>query len=93
MESDSLGDEVFQGLHILSLFPGSVAERAGLRRGDCVLIANGHKVATMLDFVNARSVYNDRLELTLRRGNHIIETVLMFDRPDAPIPDPNVASA
>ena len=47
----------------------------------------------MLDFVNARSVYNDRLELTLRRGNHIIETVLMFDRPDAPIPDPNVASA
>lgn len=88
-----MGDEVFQGLHILSLFPGSVAERAGLRRGDCVLIANGMRVATLMDFVNARSVYNDRLELTYRRGNDIIETVLMFERRDNPIPDPNAASA
>ena len=88
-----MGDEVFQGLHILTLFPGSIAERAGLRRGDCVLIANGVRIATLMDFVTARSVYNDRLELTFRRGNDIIETVLMFERPDGPIPDPSVASA
>ena len=88
-----MADEVFQGLHILSLFPGSVAERAGLRRGDRVLIANGVRTATLMDFVNARSIHNDRLELTFRRGNDIIETVLMFERPDNPIPDPNAVSA
>ena len=87
-----MGDEVYQGLRILSLFPGSTAARAGLRRGDYVLIANGQRIATMADFVNARSMYDDRLELTLRRGNQIIETVLKFDQPDGR-PDPAAASA
>jgi S1-C subfamily serine protease len=88
-----VSDEVYQGLRILALFPGSIAERAGLRRGDYVLIANGQRVTSMIDFVNARNVYNDRLELTVRRGNHIIETLLTFDRPDGAIPDPAIASA
>jgi S1-C subfamily serine protease len=83
-----VGDEVYQGLRILSLFPGSVAERAGLRHGDYVLIANGQRIASVIDFVNARNVYNDHLELTIRRGNEIIETVLTFDRPDGALVDP-----
>ena len=91
--ASTVGDAVFQGLRILSLFPGSVAERAGLRQGDQVLIANGVRLVTLMDFVTARSVHDDRLELTVRRGNDIIETVLRFERPDMPIPDPNVPSA
>jgi predicted metalloprotease with PDZ domain len=93
VESSSLSDEVFQGLRILSLFPGSVGERAGLRSGDRVLIANGLRMVSLADFANARRVYNDRLELTLRRGDHVFETVLIFEQPDAPLPDPALASA
>lgn len=62
-------------------------------RGDYVLIANGVRTASLTDFVTARAVYKDRLELTLRRGNDIIEKVLMFDRPDGPVSDPKIPSA
>ena len=62
-------------------------------RGDYVLIANGKRMATLADFVSARAVYKDRLELTLRRGNDIIEKVLMFDRPDGSVAEPEIASA
>ena len=88
-----MADEVFHGLRILSLFPGSVGERAGLRSGDRVLVANGLRMVSLADFANARKVYNDRLELTVRRGAHIFETVLIFEHPDAPVPDPAHASA
>ena len=71
----------------MSLCAGSVAERAGVKVGDRVLIANGMRVSTYTDYVNARNIYNDRLELTLRRGNQIIDTVVVFKRPDgAPAP-------
>jgi S1-C subfamily serine protease len=78
VEHNNLNDEVFRGLPVLSIFPGSVAERAGVRIGDRVLIANGRRISSFSDYVNARGLYGDRLELTLARGNQIIDTVVVF---------------
>jgi predicted metalloprotease with PDZ domain len=88
VEHNNVNDEVFQGLPILCLFAGSVAERAGVKVGDHVLFANGVRVSSYSDYVNARSIYNDRLELTLRRGNQIIDTVVVFKEPDGVPADP-----
>ena len=77
-----MNDELIQGLPVLYLMTGSVAERAGVKKGDRVLIANGRKIQTLMEYVQARSVYADRLELTLQRGQEILDMVLVFDRPD-----------
>ena len=82
-----MSDEVFEGLPVLDLFPGSVAERAGVKVGDRVLIANGRRIESLGAYIDARSVYSDRLELTLQRGHLIFDRVLVFDRPDN-APDP-----
>jgi len=77
-----VNDQAFQGLPVLCLLPGSVAERAGVKLGDRVLIANGRRVESLDSYVAARGVYTDRLELTLQRGRDILDMVLVFDRPD-----------
>jgi S1-C subfamily serine protease len=77
-----VNDQAFHGLPVLHLLPGSVAERAGVRTGDRVLIANGQRVESLDSYVAARGIYTDRLELTLQRGADILDMVLVFDRPD-----------
>ena len=77
-----MDDKLSQGLPVLYLMEGSVAERAGVRRGDVVLIANGQRVETLMEYVQARNLFTDRLELTLQRGQEILDMVLVFDQPD-----------
>jgi S1-C subfamily serine protease len=77
-----VNDQAFQGLPVLCLLPGSVAERAGVKIGDRVLIANGQRVESLDSYVVARGIHTDRLELTLQRGQDILDMVLVFDRPD-----------
>jgi S1-C subfamily serine protease len=77
-----VNDQAFQGLPVLCLLPGSVAERAGVKIGDRVLIANGQRVESLDSYVAARGIHTDRLELTLQRGQDILDMVLVFDRLD-----------
>jgi S1-C subfamily serine protease len=77
-----VNDQSFQGLPVLCLFPGSAAERAGVKTGDRVLIANGQRIDSLDGYIAARAVYSDRLEITVQRGNEILDMVLVFDRPD-----------
>lgn len=79
-----MNDQAFRGLPVLALSPGSVAERAGVRPGDRVLIANGQRVDSLDAYVAARRIHADRVELTLQRGSDILDMVLIFDRPDEP---------
>ena len=77
-----MNDQAFQGLPVLCLLPGSVAERAGVKLGDRVLIANGQRVESLDSYAAARKIYSDRVELTLQRGQVVLDMVLVFDRPD-----------
>ena len=77
-----MNDQLSKGLPVICLMPGSAAERAGVQCGDRVLIANGQRIETLMEYVHARNVYSDRLELTLLRGQQVLDMVLVFDRPD-----------
>ena len=65
-------DSVFQGLPVWSCFPGSPAERAGVKKGDVVVLANGQRVETMDQYVAARALRTDKLELTVLRGRSML---------------------
>lgn len=74
-------DSFFQGLPVWSCFPGSPAERAGVKKGDKVVLANGHRVQNMDQYVAARAQRTDKLELTVLRGRHMLELVVEFTSP------------
>lgn len=54
-------------------FPGSVADRAGVKAGDVLLFANGLRIDSMDAYLDARGRDADRLELTVQRGNTILD--------------------
>jgi len=88
-------DGVFQGLPVWSCFPGSPAQRAGVRKGDVVVLANGQRVENMNQYVAARAQRTDMLELTVLRGNRMLELVVEFTSPSdlvAPSGSPELAS-
>jgi S1-C subfamily serine protease len=66
----------FQGLPVWSCFPGSVADRAGIKAGDVLLFANGRRVDSMDAYLQARDQDAARLELIVQRGNRILDFTL-----------------
>ena len=74
-------DSVFQGLPVYSCFPGSPAERAGVKKGDVVVLANGQRVENMDQYVAARSLRTDKLEITVLRGPRMLELIVDFTSP------------
>lgn len=71
-------DRSFKGVPVNCCFAGSAAERAGIRPGDRIIAANGVQIDSLDAYVEARNVYNDRLELVLQRHLEIVEVVLHF---------------
>ena len=63
----------FQGLPVWCCFPGSVADRAGVKAGDILLFANGVRIDSMDAYLDARNKDADRLDLTVQRGNAILD--------------------
>jgi S1-C subfamily serine protease len=74
-------DSVFQGLPVWSCFPGSPAERAGVKKGDLVVLANGQRIENMDQYVAARALRTDKLELTVLRGRRMLEMTVDFTSP------------
>jgi S1-C subfamily serine protease len=58
------------GARIVSLRPGLMGERAGLKAGDIILRAGGRRVRKPADFVSAMSALlgSDALEIEIDRG-------------------------
>jgi S1-C subfamily serine protease len=61
---------------VWSCFPGSVADRAGVKAGDVLLFANGRRVDSMDAYLQARDEDTARLELIVQRGNRILDFTL-----------------
>jgi C-terminal processing protease CtpA/Prc len=71
----------FDGIPVWFLFPGSPAERAGVREGDRLLIVNGVRMGDIGDYLTARARDLKGMSVTLQRGNTIQDLSFVFDQP------------
>lgn len=57
-----------EGIPVLGTLAGSPAARAGIGYGDVVLSVNGVRTRTMLDYVEAKVLRSDGMELVVFRS-------------------------
>jgi S1-C subfamily serine protease len=67
-----------QGVPVFGCLPGSSAAEAGVRYGDIVLSANGVRTFGIDEYVAARSLRVDGLELRLLRGGQELSLFVEF---------------
>ena len=59
----------------------SPADKAGLKKGDCIVELDGEKMSVFRSFVDKLTVtWEDPHELTIRRGDEIFKTTLQLER-------------
>jgi S1-C subfamily serine protease len=68
-----------KGVPIIGVMPGSLAEAAGLRKGDFLLSVNGQEVENIGDFLDARRTANGVLNITVFRDGEISNVVFRLD--------------
>jgi S1-C subfamily serine protease len=59
--------EIYGGIAIFSVDPGSTTHRAGVRAGDVLVSVNGRRVRRMSEYATARGLRKDVLELVVVR--------------------------
>ncbi len=65
---ERLGYEDEEGVVVLSVLPGSIADRAGIRKGDLILEVNKHRVTNTKEFNDEVSQSKDSILLLVRSG-------------------------
>jgi S1-C subfamily serine protease len=68
--------EIYEGVPVLGLLPGSPAERAGIKTGDIVLEVNGTRTRTLDAFVNAKGFNKGVMVVRVVRGGQELELTL-----------------
>ena len=71
-----------QGVPVFGCLPGSSAAEAGVRYGDIVLSANGVRTFGIDDYVAARSLRVDGLDLRVLRGGQELSLFVEFRAPE-----------
>ena len=69
----------FEGVRIQFCLADSPAARAGVRKGDRLLIVNGMRIENLLDFAEARERQKGRITLTVLRGNRVVDLTFDFE--------------
>ena len=77
--------KALEGIPVLGTLSGTPAARAGIRYGDVLLSVNGRRTRTVQDYVEAKALRTDGMEITVfRSGSEKIEE-LSYDERAAPI--------
>jgi S1-C subfamily serine protease len=76
-----------RGLPVWGCLPGSTAAEAGVRYGDIVLRVNGVATPSMDDYLAARALRVDGIELRLFRAGHELTVFVEFRPPEDDLGD------
>jgi len=69
---------------VLGTLSGTPAARAGIRYGDVLISVNGMRTKTVADYVEAKALRNDGMDIVVfRSGSERLET-LTYDEPSEP---------
>ncbi len=80
--------KALEGIPVLGSLSGTPAARAGIRYGDILLSVNGMRTKTVLDYVEAKALRTDGMDIVIfRTGTEKVER-LVYDEPSAAPPDP-----
>ena len=72
---------IVRGVAVWGCLPRSSSARAGVRYGDIVLGANGMRTETIHDYLRARTLRTDGVELRLLRGGAELTVFVEFCPP------------
>ncbi len=87
---------VEDGLRIVTVYPNSPAQRAGIREGDIVTHANGRKLAGLSEQAATALIKGPEgspVTLTLRRGERTFKRRMTRARIQVPVVDSRIANA
>jgi predicted metalloprotease with PDZ domain len=74
--------KALEGIPVLGALSGSPAARAGIRYGDVLLSVNGMRTRTVLDYVEAKGLRDDGMDVVVfRSGSERIEHLAYSDTP------------
>lgn len=73
--------KALEGVPLLGVLEGSPAARAGARYGDILLSVNGRRTRTVIEYVEAKNLRSDGMELTVFRGNAELRLSFDYDAP------------
>lgn len=76
-----------EGIPVLGALEGTPAARAGVRYGDVLLSVNGMRTRSIEDYVEAKGLRADGMEIVVFRSGEERVTALAYDTA-APPPDP-----
>lgn len=73
--------KALEGIPVLGTLSGTPAARAGIRYGDVLLSVNGKRTRTIQDYIDAKALRTDGMDITVfRTGSEKIEH-LTYDEP------------
>jgi S1-C subfamily serine protease len=73
--------QIYGGITIFSVQPGSTTYRAGVRSGDILVAVNGRRVRRVAEYASARGLRGELLELVVVRSGRTL-TLWAGDAPD-----------
>lgn len=76
--------KALEGLPVLGALEGTPAARAGVRYGDVLLSVNGKRTRTVMDYVEAKNLRKDGMNIVVFRSGEETLTELTYDAPAAP---------
>ncbi len=65
--------QIYGGIAIFSVEPGSTTHRAGVRSGDILVAVNGRRVTRLAEYASARKLRRELLELEVVRDGRTVK--------------------
>jgi S1-C subfamily serine protease len=71
--------KALEGVPVLGSLAGSPAARAGIRYGDILLMVNGVRTTTVVEYIQARSQRDDGMDVVVFRAGEEHHSSLQYD--------------